>query len=576
MPQYAPVSPARAETLLRITGAIADAVSAEQVYEAVVDHVGEALGASSVALWIVDRAHESVSLVRAVGYTETARHWFDNVPLSTRPTFPALDAIRTGEPVWIPSQGQLVERYAHLALFATPGRSYRISALPLVTQGTVVGALGLTIEQPGESSEEERDFLLLIARYAGQAVERLRLHNETHDARVRAEQLYRFAQAVVAADRIESVYEAALSAIETALSADRAAILTYDHDEIMKFRAWRNLSDSYRSAVEGHSPWPRTATAPEPVLVPDARRDPALAAYAPLFEREKIGALAFIPLFAERKLLGKFMFYFERAHTFTERELETARSIANHLASVMARFDAVAKLEDTIRSNELFAGVLAHDLRNPLDAMLTSAQLLLMQREGSAPSDAALNGERKPASRILASGQRMTAMINQLLDFTRARSGGGMRVEPRATNLGELYAQASSELELAHPGWTIQCTPSGDLSGNWDADRLLQVFSNVIGNAGQHGTPGAAIHVHLDGSAPDHVRLEVRNEGAVPAAILPNLFDPFRSTRHGRGQSSGLGLGLYIVREIIRAHGGTIDVTSSEERGTTFSVVLPR
>jgi PAS domain S-box-containing protein len=753
-------SAARTEKLLKITAAIADAISADQVFEALVDRVSEVVEATSAGLWLVGDDGNTARLVRALGYADTTRDRLAVLSLETSPAMPVLDSIRRGEAIWIPSQGELLERYPHLGALVTPERSYRVCCLPLMARGKILGALGLTIETSHELLEEERDFLQLTARYASQALERLRLfeaerrsraeadnaaarlgvlsrasrvfaetdldlasrlsgivpelgaalasctgisllgpdgllhtaaayhplpeaqellqtlrktaplrpgegvtgaviasgksvlipsvsteemtkraappyheflkrypvyammcaplrargeiigtvmatranpgetytpddlqlfeqlaeraanaiensqlYEETRAARTRAEQLYRFAQAVVVADQVDTVFDAALGAIEAALGAKRAAILTMDSAFVMRFSAWRNLSEGYRVAVEGHSPWPPHSTAPEPVLVADAQRDPTMAGYAHLFRSEGIGALAFVPLVSRGRLLGKFMVYYEEPHRFAPFEVETALSIANHLASVIARFSAVSALEDTIRGNELFAGVLAHDLRNPLGAITTAAQLLLMRHEGSGP---AADGETKPLSRILSSGQRMTRMIDQLLDFTRARTGGGIELNLRDGDLGTLCRDVLGEFEVAHPEWKMHCEIIGDVSGSWDADRLLQVISNLLANAGQHGHLDAGIHVKLDGGHPDFVRIEVHNDGSVPESILPHLFDPFRTTRHGRGKSEGLGLGLFIVREIVRAHGGTVEISSSEASGTTFLIQLPR
>ena len=298
-----------------------------------------------------------------------------------------------------------------------------------------------------------------------------------------------------------------------------------------------------------------------------------MVALVPHFRAERIGALAFFPLATGGRLLGKFMVYYQQPHTFSAGEVETARVIANHLASVVTRFSAIARLEETVRYNELFAGVLAHDLRNPLNAMITAAQLLLMQREGEA---ARAEREAKPLSRILASGDRMRTMIEQLLDFTRARSGGGILVEPHPVNLAELCAEAVGEIELAHPERQIEQVLHGSPSGSWDAARLLQVLSNLIANACQHGTPATPVSVRIDGSEPQQVTVEVHNQGAIPAPLLSELFDPFRGTRHQRQRSRGLGLGLFIVREIVRAHGGAVTVASSEAAGTTFAIQLPR
>jgi two-component system sensor histidine kinase/response regulator len=269
-------------------------------------------------------------------------------------------------------------------------------------------------------------------------------------------------------------------------------------------------------------------------------------------------------------LIGKFMVYYREAHDYSPHELELVTAIASHLASVTARFEAITKLEETIRYNELFAGVLAHDLRNPLGAIMTAAQVVLMRQEGQ--------GDRasKPASRIISSGQRMTRMIDQLLDVTRARSGGGIHLEPCETNLADLFTQASGELELAYPQWTLRHEITGNLDGRWDPDRLLQILSNLLSNAGQHGRPEGVVTARLDGRDPATVVLDVHNGGAIPASVRPSLFDPFRGTRSRRDSSRGLGLGLFIVKEITEAHGGTVQVSSSEAEGTRFIVRLPR
>ncbi|MGE0549308.1 MAG: GAF domain-containing protein [Kofleriaceae bacterium] len=560
----------RSERLLRITAAVAEAVTSEQVFEAVVDHVGAAVEASSVGLWLVDDRGVTATMVRSIGYTDAARQRFAAVPIDAAARFPALDAIRAKQPIWIESQHELLAAYPDLRANVTRGRGYRISCLPLVAHGRTLGALGLTIEDDTSATEDERDFLKLVARYASQAIERLRLLEVERRSRTRTEQLYRFAEVVVTAQRFEQVLDAALDAIATVLGASRSSILLFDETSVMRFRAWRELSDEYRHAVDGHSPWPANATAPQPVLVPNVETDAAMAAYLPLFRREAIGALAFIPLVAHGKLLGKFMVYYGEPHPFSSEELELATAIASHLASVIARFAALTKLEDTIHYNEMFAGVLAHDLRNPLGAMLTAAQLLLMRQEGEGDRNA------KPLSRILSSGQRMTRMIDQLLDVTRARAGGGIGVQPREANLADVCSQVIDELELAYPDWRFRCEVRGDVSGTWDPDRLLQIVSNLIANAGQHGDGKRGIAITIDGQLANQVSLEVHNHGSIPAHLLPTLFDPFRGAQHRREHARGLGLGLFIVKEIVRAHGGSVEVSSTEPAGTTFTVQLPR
>jgi signal transduction histidine kinase len=263
------------------------------------------------------------------------------------------------------------------------------------------------------------------------------------------------------------------------------------------------------------------------------------------------------------------MVYYPEAHVFDTSEVEVSRAIANHLASMISRFRAVAELERTVRENDLFAGVLAHDLRNPLSAIMSAAQLALLRSE-----DAGERGSR-PLSRIVSSAERMSNMITQLLDFTRVRVGRGIEIQPVHTSLLDITKQSVAELELAYPDRTLELHAQGDHHGCWDPDRLAQVISNLIGNACQHADGTSRIRVAIDGRT-DAIYLSVHNEGVIPRVLLPKLFDPFRGREGRRGDARGLGLGLYIVQEIVRAHHGTVSVTSSDGVGTTFVVRLPR
>jgi two-component system sensor histidine kinase/response regulator len=222
---------------------------------------------------------------------------------------------------------------------------------------------------------------------------------------------------------------------------------------------------------------------------------------------------------------------------------------------------------ETLRLNEMFAAVLGHDLRTPLAAVLTSARFLQEQ-----PSPDAV---RRAAARILSSGDRMGRMIDDLLDLARARLGGGLAVRPDTADLGALVQRVLPELQGTVPDRPIELRAEGDLAGRWDADRLAQVVSNLVGNAIEHGRPETPILVHLDGSRPEEVCVSVVNAGAIPPDLLPRVFDPFRHEARSPGKTEGLGLGLYIAQQIVQAHGGAIAVESADGR-TAFRVTLPR
>jgi signal transduction histidine kinase len=223
------------------------------------------------------------------------------------------------------------------------------------------------------------------------------------------------------------------------------------------------------------------------------------------------------------------------------------------------------ELSRSLRLNEMFVGILGHDLRNPLGTIMNGANLLERQ----------LADEKQLATvrRMLAAGQRMSNMIQQLLDLTRARLGEmDFVVTKRDVRVDELVRRAADELSGAHPERSLVVEARGDGQAQGDPDRLLQLFSNLIGNAIQHGTAGSPVSVTVDG-AEEHISVGVKNHGAIPTELLPTLFDPFRG-RTGNGKSHGLGLGLFISQQIARAHGGRIDVESSD--ATVFTVRLPR
>lgn len=224
--------------------------------------------------------------------------------------------------------------------------------------------------------------------------------------------------------------------------------------------------------------------------------------------------------------------------------------------------------EENLRVKDMFVGILGHDLLNPLNAIGLTSDLLSRRLR---------HDERglELAARIRDSTKRMTRMIDQILDLTRLQLGDGIPVKPRAIHLDSLVRDLVDEAMLAQPDGIAEVDVRGDCAGDWDPDRLAQVVSNLVTNAIAHrGT--RAVEVRVDGTAPDHVSLRVHNAGAIPPELLPHVFEPFRGSKHAQRSRAGLGLGLYITREIVRAHHGTIAVESSDLGGTTFTVQLPR
>lgn len=232
-----------------------------------------------------------------------------------------------------------------------------------------------------------------------------------------------------------------------------------------------------------------------------------------------------------------------------------------------------AYAEQVNRSRDIFLAILGHDLRAPLQAVSMSTEML----ERKITLDAnALNYVKA----IKTGARHMQAMVSDLLEFVRSRLGTQLPVEPCAMNLAQACQTALDQAGAGHPKCEQNLQVNGNVEGHWDPRRLDQLLQNLIGNALQHGASEGAVTLILNGTD-DHVTLRVHNNGTpIAEEAMATLFDPLvRSPSEDIGHpgaSTSLGLGLFIVKEVVDAHHGSIEVTSTEAEGTTFTVVLPK
>lgn len=220
-----------------------------------------------------------------------------------------------------------------------------------------------------------------------------------------------------------------------------------------------------------------------------------------------------------------------------------------------------------LEANEMLMAVLSHDLRTPLGAVLASAEYLMRIGAGEQVTTT--------STRIKNSSLRMARMVDQLLNLARLQ-GGRLQLQPRSAELSTLCKSIIDEFATQSSADQIVLVSKGESDGSWDVDLIWQAISNLVSNALHHGEPGGVVTVEVDAGANDRITLAVRNRGVIPAEIVPHLFKAFGSSGVGGRPREGLGLGLHIVREIIRMHGGKVDVQSDEAQGTVFSIVLPR
>jgi signal transduction histidine kinase len=252
----------------------------------------------------------------------------------------------------------------------------------------------------------------------------------------------------------------------------------------------------------------------------------------------------------------------------------------DYLVKPFGARELVARVEGSVKAarakaeradfEQQLIGIVSHDLRTPVSAILLGAAGLLR-------GDALSERQSRSVSRIQSSAERANRMIRDLLDFTQARLAGGIRLERRVTDLHELVQGVLEEVEAAHAGREFRVSLGGDGRGEWDPDRLGQVVQNLVTNALKYSPGGTPVRIEThaeDGG----VVLSVHNEGApIPPEWLGRIFQPLqRASDEVDKAGRGIGLGLYIVKQVVDAHGGTVSVESTAETGTTFTVRLPR
>jgi PAS domain S-box-containing protein len=330
----------------------------------------------------------------------------------------------------------------------------------------------------------------------------------------------------------------------------------------------------FPSSMKGPSPMAQALASGQPLAVPEvtpAWLDAAAqdAEHRALLEELAPRSIILVPLVARGRTLGLLDFCWSRSRSRSiSADVEVARGVADRTAMALDNARLYQEAQEAIRAREDVVAIVSHDLRNPLNAIVLSAQALLKREDVDERTTKAI-------SRIYSSADRATRMIRDLLDFSQARMGG-IPVQRGPLDFHEHVRRVVEEVQLAHPERPIEFHSSGDGQGEWDADRLAQVVTNLVGNAVQHGSPGSSVRVTTRGEG-STVTLSVDNDGTViPDELLLKLFEPYRRGVEAGTRRGSLGLGLFITRQIVLGHGGSIDVRSTAEEGTTFTVRLPR
>ncbi len=346
---------------------------------------------------------------------------------------------------------------------------------------------------------------------------------------------------------VEEVFQLTVDHATDLLDADKSLLMIADGDSLLTLRASHGVDPAL---AEGFS---------EPMSETIVPRIAALLGAEP---ERFLG----VPLVVAGAIKGILVVIRTGAAIGEEQDEWFLSALADQAALALEK----TRLDEVAEFREQLIGIVGHDLRNPLSTVSMAAQLLL-ERQGVGAY------ETEIARRISRSASLAMRLIDQLLDLTQSRLGGGIPLNPAPVLMKDIVRQVVGEMELIHPDRPLRVEMRGDLNGVWDRDRLYQLLANLVGNAMQHGEQRSPVDIRIQDDEREVV-IEVSNRGEpIPPAMLPFIFDAYRQGRTGYSvRAHGLGLGLFIAKQIVHAHGGSITVTSSASDGTTFQVRLPR
>ncbi|WNG55163.1 PAS domain-containing protein [Archangium gephyra] len=546
----------RISRIQAVTAALSEALTPRQVVDILLTQGVAALEAHSGAVCLLTEDGQMLELVSA---TENVRHLTRNMErLPLDAPVAVAEAVRTDKLVTFTNREERDRRFPSVARLDLPYEAAAV--MPLRGSRGVMGALAVNYAGPRTLTSDEQEFLLALARQGSQALERARLYEAAQQARAQAE-----------------ASEAQLR--ELLAERERMEATLQERDERLRAALWAGGTGTFRWDIRTNAlewdenldqlfglPLGRTVQTMEDCLAlvhPEdrseaARRNEACAREGADFEMD------FRVVWPD----GRVHWLSGKGKTFVDANGRPLYMTGAYV-DITVQKQQEAEARQLAEFERQILGIVSHDLRNPLSVIRISASVLLA-REGL--------DERqiKSLTRIISASDRSTRLIRDLLDFSQARLGGGIRVERKKMDLFELARGVVEELAASHPERQLELKLEGDGMGEWDGDRLAQVLGNLVGNALQHSPQDTAVWVRCRGEAGE-VFIEVHNEGAaIEEAILPDLFEPFRRGRHAGSGAGSVGLGLYITRQLVLAHGGGITVSSRKGEGTRFTVRLPR
>jgi excisionase family DNA binding protein len=585
----------RTGILQTITAALSNPYTLEEVAEIVIRRGMDAVGASAGALSLLND-DGTFSLVRMVDYPPSVVERWQGQRYADTVGSPIPDAVRTRVPIWLGTTEEIAGRYPGLMAQLSPGHLGAWATVPLMVDTRVFGGYTFLFAAPRAFSHEDRAFMLALAQQCAQAVEQVRLRAAEAQAlaaieasRQRQAMLAEASVQLAASFEVQPTLEA-LARLAVPRLADWCVVDMYADDGSIQTMVIAHPDPAKEQvAWDMVRRFPINPDAPggtagvlrtrQPELVPELTEEILAAVIADRDHLRMLMELGVrstlcVPLIARGRALGTIaLVAAESGRRYGAEDVPFVEDLARRAALAVDNARLYQAAREAVQLRDTFFSVAAHELKTPLTALLGHGQLLLRRagREGG------LQVRDQRAVHIMVNqAARLHRMILLMLDSTRLEHGQ-FTLERAPVDLAALTAEIVAEVQATTELHALRLvSEEQSLVIKGDAFRLEQVLQNLIGNAVKYSPDGGAVTVRL-ACADDQVRIAVQDCGiGIPAAAIPQLFQRYYRASNAVSQSmNGMGIGLYVVREIIALHGGTIGVESVEGQGSTFTVELP-
>ena len=583
----------RTRRLQSVIARLSGALTAHAVADAILEASASSVGAHTAAIWLVSSSGSHLEMLGSRNYPEGNR--YAKIPMDKLSA--ASDALIRGEPVWLESRAEYAARYPEWEArtrghTSHEGAPLAIACLPLLMEDRRLGVVALSFLDNHRFDPDERGFLRALAQHCAQGLERARLYDVERVARREAEEAHERSTFLADASLILSSsldYEEMLPRIagmavpavsdlcvvellsESGTELEVAAVAHADRqftERIVELRRRipLRIDDPGVAAVVARTGEPSLfASLPEPLVVGSARDEQHLA----LMRELPVRSLVAVPVSARGQIFGTLTLASLEDDRYGRPDLEMVIQLGLRIGMAIDNTRLYRQAVQAVNIRDEFLSIAGHELRTPLTPILLESQIL--SRLAQVPD---IDKVRLRADKLWRNAERMGKLIDELLDVSRI-SGGRLRLFPQECDLRDLVedviARASDEAVRAET--EIRLELGDPAPGLWDRTRIEQVTSNLVGNALKYGK-GQPIDVFA-GAREGRALLVVRDRGiGIAPEDQRRIFHRFEravSSRH----FGGLGLGLWIVRQIVDAHGGAITVESRPGKGAEFSVTLP-